>query len=232
MLSYVFAFIFGLIVPLVASRYGKILASDWGEWLFFLWHKPHFPKVKDLKRTALLKQKWKKMLVFCLFWAILLTFLFFVIELYMPVKVHLWIKIFVCLMALMTAIDQQYFLLPDIFTVPLIFFGFGYALWGGIITPTESFVGCCYGFFLPAIAVFVSSRFMRNAFGGGDVKMLAGLGAWVGMLPLCLLLMISVVTFFITALITHRKAGAYGPHLAFAGVIVLFLTVHHVIPFL
>ena len=31
MLSYVFAFVFGLLVPPVASRYPKVFASDWGE---------------------------------------------------------------------------------------------------------------------------------------------------------------------------------------------------------
>lgn len=232
MVSYIFAFIFGLLVPPIASRYPKIWASDWGEWLFFLWHKPHFPKVKDRKRNALLKSKWKKMAFFSLFWALILTGLFVAIDVYMPSCVRVWAKGFMCLMALLSAVDQQYFLLPDIFTVPLLFLGFGYALWGGIITPTDSFIGCCYGYFLPAVAVFISSAFWRNAFGGGDVKMLAGLGAWVGMLPLCVLLMISVISFFITAMITKRRAGAYGPHLAFAGIIVLFLTVHHVIPFL
>ena len=232
MVSYFFAFIFGLLVPCVASRYGKVWASDWGEWLFFLWHKPHFPKVKNKKRTALLKQKWKKMLYFSLFWAIFLTALFVCIDVYMPLSVKGWAKVFVCLLALLTAIDQQYFLLPDIFTVPLIFLGFGYALFGGIITPAESFFGACYGFFLPAVAVLVSSAFMRNAFGGGDVKMLAGLGAWFGVLPLCVLLMISVVTFCINSLISKQRAGAYGPHLAFAALIVLFLTVFKAIPFL
>ena len=95
-----------------------------------------------------------------------------------------------------------------------------------------SFLGACYGYFLPALAVFVSSYFLRNAFGGGDVKMLAGLGAWVGVIPLCVLLLISVVSFFIVSLITAKRAGAYGPHLALAGIIVLFLTIRGIIPFL
>ena len=61
MFSYFFAFVFGLFVPALASRYPKFFASDWGEWLFFVWHKPHFPKIKDKKKTEQLKQKWKKM---------------------------------------------------------------------------------------------------------------------------------------------------------------------------
>ena len=86
MLSYVFAFVFGLLVPPVASRYPKVFASDWGKWLFFLWHKPKFPKVNDARKMALLKQKWKKMCFFSLFWAFILTALFVAIDCYIDIN--------------------------------------------------------------------------------------------------------------------------------------------------
>ena len=232
MISYICAFLFGLAVPFVASRYGKILASDWGELLFYLWHRPHFPKSKTPQREIKLRKLWYKMALFSVFWAVVLTGLFVLVDIYMPVSARLWAKIFMCLMALLASIDQQYFLLPDIFTVPLIFIGFGYALWGWTIPLEQSFWGACYGFLMPSVAVFISSSFLKDAFGGGDVKMLVGLGVWVGILPLCLLLLISVVSFAIFALITKRRAAAYGPHLAFAGIIVLFLSANHLIPFL
>ena len=232
MYSYLFAFLFGLLLPSIASRYGKIYASDLGEWLFFLWHKPHFPKTKNKKRNSLLKKKWRKMVAFSLFWAIFLMLLFILTDNMVPSKAVLWIKGFLCLMALLTVIDHQFFLLPDIFTVPLIFLGFGYALFTGIISPQESFFGTCYGFLLPAICVFITSAFFRDAFGGGDVKMLAGIGAWVGIFPLSIVILISVVSFSLTSFITKRHSNAYGPHLAFGSLIVLFLTIHHLIPFL
>ena len=232
MMSYICAFLFGLSVPFVASRYGKILASDWGEWLFFLWHKPHFPKPKTQERVKKLRALWRRMIFYAFFWAIILTGLFVAIDLYIPLSARVWAKVFVCLMALLAAIDQQYFLLPDIFTVPLIFLGFGYAIWGNVISPEQSFIGACYGFLLPSVAVFLSSSFLKDAFGGGDVKMLVGLGAWFGILPLCVLLLISVVSFSILAIITRRKAAAYGPHLALAATIVLFFAMNRLIPFL
>ncbi|MBP5534071.1 MAG: prepilin peptidase [Alphaproteobacteria bacterium] len=232
MISYICAFLFGLSIPCVASRYGKVVASDWGEWLFYLWHKPHFPKPKTKKRINKLHSLWRKMVFFSFFWAIILTGLFIAIDLCIPQSAQLWAKIFVCFMALLSAIDQQYFLLPDIFTVPLIFIGFGYAIWANIIPVEQSFIGACYGFILPSVAVFVSSAFLKDAFGGGDVKMLVGLGTWFGVLPLCALLLISVISFGLFAIITKRRSAAYGPHLAFASIIVLFLTANHLIPFL
>ena len=232
MISYIFAFLFGLAVPCIASRYGKELASDWGEWLYGLWHRPHFPKAKDTKKTELLRFLWIKMGFFSLIWAFVLTALFVYVDLFIPAPAQIWAKIFVCFMALLATIDQQYFLLPDIFTVPLIFLGFGYAIWGKMIPVEQSFAGACYGFVLPAIAVFISSSFLKDSFGGGDVKMLVGLGAWFGIIPLCVLLLISVASFSIFALITKRRAAAYGPHLALAGIIVLFLTANQLIPFL
>ena len=232
MISYIFAFLFGIFVPAIASRYPKSYASDWGEWLFFLWHKPHFPHSDKIERVRLLKKKWQKMLFFSLFWGVCLTALFVTVDLFAPQNARCWAKVFMCLMALLSAVDQQYFLLPDILTVPLIFLGFGYALWADVIPPAQSFFGACYGFFMPAAAVLVSSKFLKNAFGGGDVKMLAGLGAWVGMLPLCVVLMISIISFVFCAALTGRRAGAYGPHLALGGIIVLFLTANHLIAFL
>ena len=232
MLSYLFAFLFGLFVPAIASRYGKVYASDLGEWLFFLWHKPRFPKTKNKKRGLLLKQKWKKLILFSFFWGLFITFLFVLTDCFVPFKAIIWVKTFICLMALLTAIDQQFFLLPDIFTVPLIILGFGYAFFVGIIPIQDSFIGACYGFLLPAVCVFITSAFFHDAFGGGDVKMLAGIGAWVGMLPLSLVVLISAISFGMTSLITKKRTGAYGPHLAFGGIIIVFLTVKHLIPFL
>ena len=232
MFSYIFAFLYGLLLPSVASRYGKVYASDLGEWLFSIWHKPHFPKTSNEQRALLLKKKWHKLFLFSLFWAFLMTFLFALTDCIVPYKATFWLKGFFCLTSLLTIIDHQYFLLPDIFTVPLIILGFGYALFVGIITPQNSFFGACYGFLLPAVCVFITSSFLHDAFGGGDVKMLAGIGAWVGLLPLSFVILISVISFGLTALITKKRSNSYGPHLAFGSAIVLFLTTHHLLPFL
>jgi len=232
MLSYLFAFLFGLCVPAVSSRYAKVYASDLGEFLFFMWHKPRFPKAVDIKKRTKLQRKWRKLILFSIFWAILLTVLFVISDMLLPPASVAWVKTFICLMALLCVIDHQFCLLPDIFTVPLLILGFGYSLWGGIITPQQSFIGACYGFLLPAVCVFITSILFRNAFGGGDVKMLAGLGAWIGFYPMIVLILISVISFIMTAMITKKKAAPYGPHLAFAGVITLFLTITQMIPFL
>lgn len=42
------------------------------------------------------------------------------------------------------------------------------------VTPTQSFAGLGVGFLLPLIL------FILNAIGGGDVKLLAAVGAWIG----------------------------------------------------
>lgn len=233
MISYLFAFIFGLLTPAMASRYPKAWASDLGEWLFNLWHKPCFVKVQnDKKRTLLLAQKWRKMAYYSVLWALLLTALFVAVDLLCPLSARVWCKAFICIVALLTTIDDLFYVLPDIFTVPLIVLGFGYALYGGIISPENSFYGALYGLFLPSFSVLITSVFFKNAFGGGDVKMLMGLGAWLGVLPLCLALLLSVVSFGIQVLITGKHSAAYGPHLAWGGTLVLFLTNLHLISFL
>ena len=230
--SYILAFLFGLCIPVFASRYAKIYASDLGEFLFFMWHKPHFPKTSDDKRAALLKRKWYKFIAWSIFWAIVLTGAFICTDYIIPAKAIPWFKIFICLVTLLAVTDHQFYVLPDIVTVPLIFLGFGYALWGGIITPETSFLGACYGYLIPAICVLLTSAFFPNSFGGGDVKMLAGLGCWMGPFALALVILISALTFILTSFITKKRSDAYGPHLAISGILMLLFSIFHVISFL
>ena len=115
-------------------------------------------------------------------------------------------------------------MLPDVLTIPLLLLGLAYSLWGNGIPIDASLSGAIYGYLLPSVSVLIVSPFLKDSFGGGDVKMLAALGAWFGMIPLSILLLISVISFICWAFWTKQRAGAYGPHLALAAVITLFLT--------
>lgn len=225
-------FIFGLLVPLIASRFGKFLPTDPGTALAYMWHRPHFPKAKTIKYQRQLRRKWAKILTFGVIWGLVLASLSIAVFHYFPLKAQGWVILFLCFMALLTAIDEQFFLLPDVFTVPLLLIGFAYSLWGGQISPQMSILGALYGYLLPTISVLIVHPFIKESFGGGDVKMLAALGAWVGVIPLTILLLISVVSFLVWAILTHKRAGAYGPHLALGAVIVIFLLQLEHIPFL
>ncbi len=224
MLSFVFAFIFGFCTPLMASRFGKFLPTDLGTVLASLWHCPRCPKCLSPQWVNLFYGKWRKLLRWCFVWACLLVFLFYLIHLNFDNQSQVWVKALVCILALLTVIDDRYFLLPDVLTIPLLFLGFGFSIWGGEISSAASFWGSVYGYLLPSAAVLFIHPFIKDSFGGGDVKMLTALGAWFGFYGLNIVLLISVVSFFAWSLWSRRRSGAYGPHLAFGSLVYLFIS--------
>lgn len=222
-LTITLGFVLGFLIPAIADRLGKVLPADWGEGILCLFHKARFPKSKSKKKKENLKRKWKKLIFISLLWGIYLAGGFALTDFAFPTSATFYVKVFLFFLGILTVVDDKYFLLPDVLTVPLLILGFCFAVWGRSgITPSESLIGAIYGYFVPALSVLVMTPFKKNTFGGGDVKMLAALGAWVGLIPLVILIGISVVSFCLWAIYTRQKSNAYGPHLALAGVIVLF----------
>ncbi len=222
MISLYFAFLFGLCIPLIAGRFGKFWAADLGSAFFFLWHKPHLPKGINFSRQVYLRAKWVKLFLFSLMWGGTMFFLFCSLKVFFPPQAYVWLASFFCLLALLAVIDAQYFLLPDVFTIPLLLLGFGYAIWGGQVSIEMSFIGAVYSYLLTSVCVLIVHPFLKDCFGAGDVKMLTGLGAWFGIDGISIVLIVSVFSFSIFAFLERKKTGAYGPHLAIGAFVALF----------
>jgi leader peptidase (prepilin peptidase) / N-methyltransferase len=136
-----------------------------------------------------------------------------------------------CLLAL-AWIDAETFLLPDILTQALLWMGLiGSAL---SLTPTSllhSLGGAVLGYGL----LWLVSRIFeilagKEGMGQGDLKLLAGLGAWVGigsLLPLILLASVSGLIFGVVqkfrGQLGHNGHFAFGPFLALSGFACFFL---------
>lgn len=221
--SLLFYFVLGMSIPVLASRFGKVMPNEPGTMICLMPHRPHFPHSTNAKRVRLLKSKWQKMLLFSIGWGIVLSGLAMLADLWLPADGQVFFMIFFYMVGLLMAIDQQYFLLPDFLTIPLLFLGFGFAAITGLITPLDSFIGAVYGYLISVISVLVmrliSSK--NSEFGGGDVKMLTALGAWVGFEPLNYILVTSFVLFAVQALVKKNKVGAFGPALGAASILIL-----------
>jgi len=72
---------------------------------------------------------------------------------------------------------------------------------GATVTPMVSVVGLLIGFFLPFIL------FALGALGGGDVKMLAGIGAWMGALGVFQVFIIAAIVGLVIVLIQSAVQG-------------------------
>lgn len=91
----------------------------------------------------------------------------------------------------LAALDLAHLWLPDRLTVPLAAFGLLAALLPGAPSPLDALTGAALGWLLLAAIALAYRRLRgREGLGGGDSKLLAAIGAWLGwqFLPFVLLL--------------------------------------------
>ena len=100
-------------------------------------------------------------------------------------------------------------------------FAASFSGWGHI-SGAESALGAVGGYFLPVLVSLLFVWKNKDAFGGGDIKLLAALGAWLGFEKLLYVIVVSAVLFILYAAIKRQRSGAYGPAIAIAGIIVAF----------
>ena len=130
----------------------------------------------------------------------------------------------------LTMIDIDTQLLPDDITLPLVWAGLLFNLWGAFVPLSSAVVGAIAGY-LSLWAVYWLFKLIRGkeGMGYGDFKLLAALGAWLGwqMLPLIVLMSSLVGAAVGLGLVAlkgrdHSVPLAFGPYLAAAGAIALF----------
>ena len=130
----------------------------------------------------------------------------------------------------LTFIDFDTQLLPDSITLPLLWTGLLFNLFGTYTDLQSSVIGAMAGY-LSLWSVYWGFKLVtgKEGMGYGDFKLLAALGAWLGwqILPLTILLSSLVGALLGIALIVVAKRGRqvpipFGPYLATAGLIALF----------
>ena len=124
-----------------------------------------------------------------------------------------------------TLIDLRYQIIPDAITLPGVLAGFLASLASQRISWLESAAGFVLGIGL-FVAVIVLSR---GGMGGGDLKLGAMLGAFLGWKALLVALFVAVVLGGVTAVavlasgrLARKDAIPFGPFLAVGGAVALF----------
>ena len=219
MLYYVLGgFVFGMLIPYMSRRFAKFMPATSA---YALWHLIRPAKSVEGDRNIKLRKAyyWRSLMSGMLAAGLTALSIWHWGE-----DNFGWCAFYLWMLLLLAEIDWRMFLLPDILTIPLLIGGFAFASLGnGWVIGAESALGAMIGYVLPVIASILMLRKSKDAFGGGDIKFLAAIGAWVGVLPLIYVIAISSIMMFVYMLIRRQKAAAFGPALSIAAIIVALL---------
>lgn len=216
------SFVFGGLVPYMARRFAKFMPATPAYALYRL-IKPNKHTCRENEKYRQLK---KKYMLRSLLYAFMSAGVSAVVVYKFGVLSQAWWIGFVWALILMAEIDFRMFLLPDILTVPLLICGFVFATtFNPNVSAFESATAALLGYFIPVLATVLMLWKNKEAFGGGDIKLLSAIGAWIGVEGLLYTILMSCVIFGICMFIKRQRTGAYGPALAMAAIIYLLILI-------
>lgn len=218
-----FGGILGALLPFIAGRFGKLIPADPGEILLRLFHKPRIPSNKSSYRYSLWLKKKHLLSLWSVFWAMMTASLFVLCSLILPEEIQVISCVFVWIVSACIIVDADYWLLPDFFTLPLLILGFLFVQISPNYSLETALVGAIGGYIVSILSVLCLAFSPKKQLGCGDVKMIAALGAWLGISGLSTTLVISFVLFVLFDLLHLHKKGAYGPALGTAALFTFFL---------
>ena len=137
---------------------------------------------------------------------------------------------FVAALIIITVIDLYHQIIPDVISIP----GIGVGLLAALILPQITFFNSLMGILLGGGSLFLIATlyqwlFKREGMGGGDVKLLAMIGAFLGWDAVILTILLSSFIGSMTGIViivlkgkNFKYAIPFGPFLSLGAVIALF----------
>jgi len=147
-----------------------------------------------------------------------------------PSLTYLFYFSFVAALIVITVIDLYHQIIPDVISLP----GIGVGLLASLIIPQITFSNSLLGILLGGGSLFLIATvyqwlFKREGMGGGDVKLLAMIGAFLGWKAVILTILLGSLIGSITGIIVMVSKGKdfkyaipFGPFLSLGAVIALF----------
>src|SRR6185295_3786420 len=137
---------------------------------------------------------------------------------------------FAAALVTITFIDLDYQIIPDVISLPGIALGIGVSFVSPLVRPLDAVLGAAAGGgFLLAIAALYQWLRGQEGMGGGDVKLLAMIGAFLGWQSLFVTVMVASIVGSVigVALMLHQRADSklaipFGPFLACGALVHLF----------
>ena len=143
---------------------------------------------------------------------------------------YIFYLLFTATLVTISFIDLQHQIIPDVLSLPGVVVGLATTFILDNISWLDSLIGIiCGGGVLFLVAVVYERLTGRQGMGGGDVKLLAMIGAWMGWRSLALILLISSLTgaviglvFLLTTGKGYRVRIPFGPFLSLGALLYFF----------
>ena len=122
------------------------------------------------------------------------------------------------------AIDLRHFILPDIYTLPLLILGLAIPPLLGIASIYDALIGAGIGFAVPCAIAYGMYLWKGSTagLGGGDIKLMAACGAWIGLTPMPIFIMLACIVSFVVSIFAFKNNHIpFGPGLCIALWIIL-----------
>lgn len=143
--------------------------------------------------------------------------------------ITLYVLVFSWILIALTFIDLDHFLLPDKLTLPLLWIGLLLNTQNTFVSIESAVYGAAFGY-LCLWSIYWAFKLItgKEGMGYGDFKLLAALGAWMGITALPVIILLSSISAVIIALVLAAlkkqqldKPIPFGPYLTIAGFISL-----------
>lgn len=231
---YIFiGFAFGFAIPYLARRFAKFMPATFAYAIYRILKPNKNVSKQKRKQNLTYKKLCLRYFMRSLGWGIVTSSVIFLLSLTAAASETPWLIFLIITLFILMEIDKRMFLLPDILTVPLLIVGFLYAAFSGYIlgfdaasSTLNSALGAFAGYFIPVLASLFLIKKYPDAFGGGDIKLLAAVGAWLGLTNIPYIILLSCLIFAATCFINKQKIGAFGPSIVIATLIILFLNIY------
>ena len=207
-------FLWGMLLPYMARRFAKFMPATMAYALYrLIWPNKIVSKQKR-RDNPTYRRLMKRYVMRSIGWGIIACALSY-LAVHNFGELHIWWYLgFIWVLLLLTEIDYRMQLLPDILTIPLLIGGFVYATFVGewVFAP-ESAVGAVLGYMVPVFASLLLVRRNPDALGGGDIKLLAALGAWIGFEKLMYAVVLACVIFYFRLYYIAKNVMVHLDHL-------------------
>lgn len=222
-------FIFGFSIPYLARRFSKFMPATLAYALYRIFSINKVVSKTKRRSNHKYRQLQSKYFMRSLGWGITTAAITFLASQALLPSETPWIVFFIIILFILMEIDKRMFLLPDLLTIPLLIGGFTYASFAGellgyntVDAVQNSALGAIFGYFLPVIASLFLIKKHPDVFGGGDIKLLSAVGAWLGFVNIPVVILLSCGIFAINCFIKKQRQGAFGPSIVLSTLIVLF----------